>query len=257
MLGAGLWPLLLAGTGRKPAALAGVAIVAGFAVLTRWEPSVLRASVMAAIALAGMATGRGPGGRRALCLAASLLLLTDPALSFALGFVLSVAATAGVLWAGPAMTALLPLPRRMRGPAGVVLGAQAGASGVLALAGASVPPGAVLANLLVAPLAPAPMLLGLVAALAAPAAPALAAVACTLAGPFLAALIAVARWAATLPGAGGGAVTGWPRIVPPLIALVLVAVGQARRAADARASAERRAAAGSAGGLPPQRRVAR
>ena len=169
------------------------------------------------------------------------MLLTDPALSFALGFVLSVAATAGVLWAGPAMTALLPLPRRVRGPAGVVLGAQAGASGVLALAGASVPPGAVLANLLVAPLAPAPMLLGLVAALAAPVAPALAAVACTLAGPFLAALIAVARWAATLPGAGGGALTGWARIVPPLTALVLVAVGQARRAADARASAAARA----------------
>jgi competence protein ComEC len=249
VLAAGLGPLLLAGAGRGATALAGTVIVAAFVVLTRWEPSVLRAGAMAAIGLAGLAAGRGPGGRRALCLAASLLLLTDPALSSALGFVLSVSATAGVLWAGPAVTALLPgwLPMRVRGPVGVVLGAQAGAVGVLALAGAQVPPGAVLANLLAVPLAPAPMLLGLLTALTAPVAPALAAVACALAGPFLAALIAVARWAATLPGAGGDPLTGWARIVPPLIALALAAAGQARRTADARATAEKRAGAGAGG----------
>ena len=44
------------------------------------------------------------------------------------------------------------------------------------------------------------MLLGVVAALTAPVAPWVATLACRLADPFLAGLVAVARWAASLPG---------------------------------------------------------
>jgi competence protein ComEC len=60
-----------------------------------------------------------------------------------------------------------------------------------------------------------------IAAAAAPIAPWAATLACRLADPFLAALVAVARWAAGLPGA---AVTlpGPARAVPALVVLVLV-----------------------------------
>jgi competence protein ComEC len=88
------------GAARPLLALLGSALVGLFVLLTRWEPSVLRAGVMAVLVLVGVATGRGPGGRRSLCLAVALLLLADPGLSGSLGFQLSVAATAGVLWAG-------------------------------------------------------------------------------------------------------------------------------------------------------------
>jgi Competence protein len=56
------------------------------------------------------------------------------------------------------------------------------------------------ANLLGLPLAGGPMLLGVVAAATAPVAPWAANLACRLADPFLLALVAVARWAADLPG---------------------------------------------------------
>jgi competence protein ComEC len=94
VLAAGLWLAGLAGAGRRALAAVGVAVVVLLVVVTRWEPSVLRAGVMAGLVLFGVATGRGPGSRRALCLAVVVLLLADPALVGALGFQLSVAATA-------------------------------------------------------------------------------------------------------------------------------------------------------------------
>ena len=102
VLAAGLWLAGVAGAGRRGLAVVGIVLVVVLVVVTRWEPSVLRAGVMAGLVLLGVATGRGPGGRRALCLAVIVLLLADPGLAGALGFQLSVLATAGVLWIGPA-----------------------------------------------------------------------------------------------------------------------------------------------------------
>jgi competence protein ComEC len=203
VLGAGLGLAALLGAGRPALACLGVLMVVGFVILTRWEPSVLRAGVMAGLVLAGVASGRGPGGRRALCLAVTLLLLADPGLAEALGFQLSVAATAGVLWAGPLAAKALPrtLPARVRLAIGVTLGAQAGAAPVAALALGEGSLAGLPANVLALPVATGPMLLGVLAAVAAPVAPPVAALACHLAEPFLAALIAIARWAGALPGA--------------------------------------------------------
>jgi competence protein ComEC len=154
VLAAALGMATLLGAGRALLATLGIALVGLFVVLTRWEPSVLRAGVMAALALLGIATGRGPGGRRSLCLAVVLLLLADPGLVEALGFRLSVAATAGVLWAGPVAARALPgrLPERVRLGAGMTLGAQAGALPVLAVALGRLSPGGLPANLLALPL---------------------------------------------------------------------------------------------------------
>jgi competence protein ComEC len=73
------------------------------------------------------------------------------------------------------------------------------------------------------------MLLGVVAAATAPVAPWAATLACRLADPFLAALIAVARWAAGLPG-GSVTLTGPARAGPAVVVvLVVLAVALGRR----------------------------
>jgi competence protein ComEC len=231
VLAAGLWLAGAGGAGRGTLAAVGVVLVVLLVVVTRWEPSVLRAGVMAGLVLLGMATGRGPGGRRALCLAVAALLLADPALAGALGFQLSVAATAGVLWLGPAAAGALPawIPERARTAAGITLGAQAAALPALALALGPVSLAGLPANLLGLPLAGGPMLLGVAAAATAPVAPWVATLACRLAEPFLAALIAVARWAAGLPG-GAVTLSGPARAVPAAaVALIVLAATRRRR----------------------------
>jgi competence protein ComEC len=230
VLAAGLWLAGVAGTGRRALAAVGVVLVVLLVVVTRWEPSVLRAGVMAGLVLLGVASGRGPGGRRALCLAVVVLLLADPALAGALGFQLSVAATAGVLWLGPVAARALPpwIPERARSAAGVTLGAQAVAVPALALALGPVSLAGLPANLLGLPLAGGPMLLGVVAAATAPVAPWAADVACRLADPFLLALVAVARWAAGLPG-GSITLAGPARAGPAAVVLLALAVARWRR----------------------------
>lgn len=228
VLAAGLSLAGLAGAGRQGLAIAGIVLVVVLVVVTRWEPSVLRAGVMAGLVLLGVATGRGPGGRRALCLAVVVLLLADPGLAGALGFQLSVAATAGVLWLGPLVARALPdrVPERVGKAVGMTLGAQATAMPALALALGPVSLAGLPANLLGLPLAGGPMLLGVVAAASAPVAPRVAALACRLADPFLLALIAVARWAAGLPG-GSVTLSGPARAVPAAVAaLILLAVAR-------------------------------
>jgi competence protein ComEC len=162
-----------------------------------------------------------------------VLLLADPALAGALGFQLSVAATAGVLWLGPGVARALPqrIPERGRKAVGMTLGAQATAMPVLALALGPVSLAGLPANLLGLPLAGGPMLLGVVAAATAPVAPWAATLACRLADPFLVALIGVARWAAGLPG-GSITLAGPARagpVVVVVVLLVLLVVGRRRR----------------------------
>ena len=78
-------------------------------------------------------------------------------------------------------------------------------------------------------LAGGPMLLGVVAAATTPVAPWAAALACRLADPFLIALVAIARWAAGLPG-GSITLSGPARAVPAaIVVLVLAAVALRRR----------------------------
>jgi competence protein ComEC len=231
VLAAGLWLAGVAGAGRRRLAVVGIVLVVLLVVVTRWEPSVLRAGVMAGLVLLGVATGRGPGGRRALCLAVVVLLLADPGLAGALGFQLSVLATAGVLWIGPAAARALPdrVPERIRKGVGMTLGAQATAVPLLALTFGSVSLAGLPANLLGLPLAGGPMLLGVVAAATAPVAPWAAHLACRLADPFLLALITVARWAADLPG-GTVTLAGPARVTPVTVVLLgMLAVVWRRR----------------------------
>jgi competence protein ComEC len=70
-----------------------------FVLLTRWEPSVLRAAVMASVGLFAMLRGRARDTVYTLAATVVVLLLSDPLLARQTGFALSVLATAGVLGA--------------------------------------------------------------------------------------------------------------------------------------------------------------
>lgn len=138
------------GLGPRRRAVLGIVGIVVFAVVTRWEPSVVRASVMAGLVLVGRIAGRPITPWTALGGAAALSLLVAPGLAGDVGFSLSVAATAGIIcgvpvWAG-------------RRPAwawtilGATVSAQVAVAPLLLVWFGSVPLLAPLANLLAAPL---------------------------------------------------------------------------------------------------------
>jgi competence protein ComEC len=82
---------------RWPRLAAALGIVASFALVTRLESSVVRAGVMAAIVQVAYAIGRDVAPLRALCLTVTAMVVMDPLAVWSVGFVLSVAATAGLV----------------------------------------------------------------------------------------------------------------------------------------------------------------
>jgi competence protein ComEC len=141
--------------------------VAFFVLLTGSEPSVLRAGVMAALALGGALLGRPRSTGVVLAGADLILLFVDPLLVRSVGFQLSVAATAGIVLLAPPMASRLRfLPRPLAVAAATTLAAQAGVSPILLATFHQVPQVTLVANLLAFPgVAPA-LLLGLAAAAA-------------------------------------------------------------------------------------------
>ena len=144
-----------------------VGIITWFVALTRFEPSVLRAGVMAGIAATGFLLGREKPPGRVLALAVGVLALVDPLLVWSVGFWLSVAATAGVALLSTRLAALVPGPDWLALPTGVTLAAQAGVAPVSLLVFGTLPLVSLPANLLAVPVAGLVMLYGLPAGLVA------------------------------------------------------------------------------------------
>jgi competence protein ComEC len=159
----------LPGTARWAATLA---LIGWFAAVTRFEPSVLRASVMAALAATSVVTGHPARPARVLGLTVTIVLLADPLLVHAVGWWLSLAATAGIAVLSRPLAARLPGPESVRAAAGVALAAQLGVAPVSLLAFGPVPSASLPANLLAAPAAGPVMLYGLPAGLVAAVLPA-------------------------------------------------------------------------------------
>lgn len=151
-----------------------VGVVFWFAALTRFEPSVMRAGAMAALAATAFVSGRDRSPARLLCVAVILLVLIDPLLVHAVGFWLSVGATAGVCTVGPWLTARLAHLGPLAAPIGVTVGAQVGVALPLTLTFGTVPLVSVPANLVAVPVASAVKLYGLPASIVAGWAPPLA-----------------------------------------------------------------------------------
>lgn len=130
-----------------------ILVIAAFALVTRFEPSVLRASVMAAISVTGGLLGRPATGLRMLALAVTGLLLIDPLLAHATAFQLSVGASLGIIVTGTWIGERLPGPRWFREIAAMTAGAQIGVLPVLISRFGGVPVAALPANLLAVPAA--------------------------------------------------------------------------------------------------------
>ena len=151
--------------GRRARFALGLGTVVFFVVLTGAEPSVLRAGVMAGLALTGTLLGRPGGAASVLCGAVIALLVIDPALVWSVGFQLSVVATASmVALATPVAERLWFLPRPVALAAGATLAAQLGVTPVLLFHFHEVPLVTAIANVLAFPAVSPALLLGLGAA---------------------------------------------------------------------------------------------
>ncbi len=198
----------------------GAICVAGFVILARPEPSVLRAAAMGLVGLAGLATGSRQRGVPALAAAVTALLLIDPWLGREYGFALSVLATAGILLLGPPCTDALArwMPRWLAAALAIPMAAQLLCTPIVAVLSESVSLVAIVANLLAGPAVAPATVLGLVATMIAPISVDLASVPARLAGFAARWIVEVATRSADLPGA----TLGWATS-PAGIALLVVA----------------------------------
>ena len=192
-------------------ALAGVALGA-FVVIVGPQPSVLRASVMAVVALLSIVTGSRRTGLHALAFAAVVLLVLSPALAASWGFALSVAATGGLVFLAAPIVARWSsggrAARALVSALALTVGAQIATLPLIAAFGDGLSLVAVPANVLVAPAVGPVTVLGLLAAVVGTFAPTPAQFLARLAEPFAAWIAWVAEWtaswpAATLPWPGG------------------------------------------------------
>ncbi|HEY4226301.1 MAG TPA: ComEC/Rec2 family competence protein [Pseudolysinimonas sp.] len=200
----------------------GAVVLAGFVVLVTPEPSVIRAAVMAAVALIALATGRAARGLPLLCVAVVVLLVIDPWLSRSYGFALSVLATGGLLLLARPLAEVMArfVPRGLALVLAVPLAAQLACQPVLLMLNPSLPVYGVAANLLAEPAAAPVTVLGLIACVAAPVFPPLATVVAWLAWLPASWIAAVATFFAGLPGARAP----WPTGVLGILLLTALTV---------------------------------
>ncbi|MDE0231219.1 MAG: ComEC/Rec2 family competence protein [bacterium] len=138
--------------------LVGLVALGVFMIVTRWEPSVLRAGLLAALTLGARAVGLPLGSWAALGTTVVLALLVSAELAESLGFALSVAATLGVM-AGMRIGSGRR-PRWVWETLGAALAAQVAVAPLLLGSFGSVPLLSPVANLAAAPLVAASTILG-------------------------------------------------------------------------------------------------
>jgi competence protein ComEC len=196
---------------RRGRSIVTILAIVGYTVFAGASASVVRAAVMAGVALGAVESGRGSRVIVGLGWAVAVMILVAPATVADVGFQLSAAATAGlVAWATP-LTAWLAaraprIPGALRESLGVSLAAQAATLPIALLTFGRLALIAPVANLVAVPLVPPAMAAGAVAfvagwlaVLGAPAWP--TGLLAMPAAILLAALMAVVRVAAAIPGA--------------------------------------------------------
>ncbi|MEZ5115792.1 MAG: ComEC/Rec2 family competence protein [Candidatus Nanopelagicales bacterium] len=215
--------------------------LAGFVVLVRPQPSVLRAAAMGSVALLATVLGGRRSGVPALAGAVAVLVLVAPPLATSYGFALSVAATGGLVVAAPRVVRRM---RRWRPTArwppalaqavALAVAAQCATAPLIAALGGGVPLVTVPANVLAAPAVAPVTVLGLAAAVLSAVSPPAAAACAVLAAPFAGWIATVAHRAAAVPGGSlpwpDGAVGGLSLAALAVVALGLAALARRRRA---------------------------
>ena len=166
---AGLIAALLHRWPRRRRALAMIAAIAIYTVLAGASPSVVRAALMAGVVLSARELGRPGRAAAALGLAALAMLIAEPSTVLDAGFLLSVAATAGLLaWSTPLTRHLATrsptwLPAWIVEALGVSLAAQAATMPIVLVAFGRLSLVAPAANLAAAGLVLPAMIVGAVA----------------------------------------------------------------------------------------------
>ncbi len=162
--------------GPLPPAIA-VLIIFGYAYLTGMRPPALRAAVMFSMASGALLLDRENDLPTAISIAALMTLLLNPLQLFTAGFQLSYTATLAIIYATPPIIDLFKhfkIPFFIRSLAAVTLAAQLGVLPICALHFQHVPLGVLWFNLLLLPVMPMVVGLGLVAAFLQLASPVLA-----------------------------------------------------------------------------------
>lgn len=165
LAGAVFGGLAMCGIPRRGAAGVAAGVLVGFALVVGGQPSVLRATVMGLLLLAALLLDRESQLPNALALAVLALLLWRPGDLWEPGFQLSFAATAGIVYLGPVITARLiarGAPARLAAAVAVSLGAQAAVTPLMLAHFNQFSLIGVVANLLVVPLAAVATTLGMV-----------------------------------------------------------------------------------------------
>lgn len=167
VVGAAMLALGRCGLGRRGRTVGALVLLAAFVILVTPQASVVRAAVMASLALIVHMRGRPAGGVSVLSLTVIGLLIADPWLALDAGFALSVLATAGLLVLARPLAAALArvLPPAVAGLVALPLAAQLACQPVLILLSSTLPLYGVAANILAAPAAPVGTVVGLIACL--------------------------------------------------------------------------------------------
>jgi len=223
IVGAALLLLRRFGAGPLPCAAVGLLVLIAFVVVARPSPSVLRAAVMAAIALLALATGRQRDGVPMVSAAVLGLLVWRPQLAVDAGFAMSVLATGALLLIAPGWADAL---RRLRVPpviaesAAVAAAAHVVTAPVIAALSGRVSIVAIPANMLAEPVVAPVTVLGFCAAITAPMWLGLGSLFAQLAGWPCRWLVGVAEFL----GSRHGATVPWPSGVRGGLALLAVSL---------------------------------
>lgn len=200
--------------------LPAAAVTAGYVFVVGPEPSVMRATAMAALVAVGILRPAGTPTLAVLATAVTVLLIGRPHLASEIGFGLSVCATAALVVLSPPLTRALTdrgVPRLIAVALAVPVAAQVGCTPLLVVLDPTVSPWAVLANVAAAPaVAPATVLglAGLALEGAAGALPEMLGMPAHLLARTAGALGAASAWWITVVAHGcaalPGAALGWP-----------------------------------------------
>jgi competence protein ComEC len=176
-------------------------VIVLFVLLSGAPASILRAAVMAGLVLVAEKIGRPAKSLNLLIIAASVLALFEPKIIFDIGFQLSVIATYGLIRLTPQLThwlAKLPLPKALVSVLAETLAATIVTAPILIIYFERLSLGSPLVNLLVVPLVPLVMGLGLIGGLALFALPAIGVLLTWLTWPILEWILRVTHYFASL-----------------------------------------------------------
>ena len=170
VVGAVFWLTALCGGGRMLRVVLAASALTGFVILVTPEPSVIRAGVMAGVAMLTVLLGRPSAGAGMLALCAVAILIADPWLAATPGFALSVMASGALILLAPPLSRGMArwMPQPVALAVAVPLAAQLACGPVIALFAEQQSLVGIAANLIAAPAAPIATVIGLLGCLTAP-----------------------------------------------------------------------------------------